>query len=391
MQRKEIKQVIQTELETIGSKKETGGNREIDYEEKISRIQLVRTPRIGPITYWSLLKIYKTATEALKHVPGMAKAGGCQSYEIYDRDLAKLEFDKVYEIGGEIVFRGDKKYPKLLGTVADCPPFLSVLGNFDNTRKCVSIVGARNASLNAQSFCYKIAKELSDRGVIICSGMARGIDTRAHMGSIVGGTVAVLAGGIDVVYPLENQKLYDEIKEKGVIISESTFGTQPQAMLFPKRNRLIAAMSMATVVIEAAIKSGSLITAKAALEYGREVYAAPGFPEDPRCKGSNMLIKSGATLLESCNDVLEGISSFEIREDHDPDINYQLELISDDELSKTRNEVSSLISYTPVLVDDLIKSCNNNAQGVLIALIEMELAGKIIRLSGQRVCLRFED
>lgn len=363
----------------------------ISHEEAIARIRLFRTDRIGPITYWSLLRLYGSALEAIKNLPNMARAGGCKTYSVYDKSLVDLELDRLYKLNGRIVFKEDDDYPKLLRLIDDCPPFLSVIGKVDNNKLAVSVVGARNASLNAQKFCYRISRDLSTNGLIICSGMARGIDTEAHNGAIENGTVAVLAGGIDIVYPPENQKLYDEIKEKGAIISESTIGTQPQSMLFPKRNRIIAGMSAATLVIEAAIKSGSLITAKAALEYGREVFAMPGFPDDPRCKGSNSLIKNGANLLENAQDVLSNISSFEVFENKSLKNEYQLKLIAEPDLTLIRSKIMTLLSYSPVLIDDLIKSCNNNAQGVLIVLIELELAGKIIRLNGQRVCLSSED
>lgn len=363
----------------------------IAYEEGIARIQLFRTDRVGPITYWNLIKIYGTAVSAIRNLSKMAAAGGCREYKVYDRSLVELEIEKLDKIGGRVVFTDDNDYPKFLTLIDDRPPFLSMIGKIDNTAQVVSIVGARNASLNAQKFCYRISSELSSKGIIVCSGMARGIDTKAHEGALNGGTVAVLAGGIDVVYPPENQKLYDEIKEKGAIISESAFGTQPQSQLFPKRNRIIAGMSSAIVVAEAALKSGSLITARAALEYGRDVFAIPGFPEDPRCKGSNLLIKNGANLLESADDIIESIRPFEVYENRNEQSLYQLELMSEDELDVIRKKLAQLLSYDPVLIDDLVKSCNNNAQGVLIALIELELAGKIVRLNGQRVSLSVED
>lgn len=365
--------------------------REISHEEKIARIRLYRTERVGPITYWNLLRLYKTAMVAIDHLPGMARAGGCKAYQVYDAGRARDEYEKLSQIGGRFVFTDDADYPKLLKMIPDRPPFISVLGRLDNDKRVVAIVGARNASLNAQKFCYRIARDLSDAGVVICSGMARGIDIMAHEGSIAGGTVAVLAGGVDVIYPPENAKLYDKIKERGAVISESAFGIEPQAMLFPKRNRLIAGMSAATVVAEAAIKSGSLITAKAALEYGRDVFAVPGFPDDPRCKGSNMLIKNGAILLENAEDVLANIRVFEVNEAEYDLTPYQMELMPEEELSRVRSVISGLLSYSPVLIDDLIKSCDNNTQGVLVALIELELAGRIVRLNGQRVCLRAED
>lgn len=363
----------------------------IDINEKIASVQLIRTERIGPITYSNLIKIYKTASNALENLPKIARNGGCKNYKIYDRSLAEKEIEETLKLGARLVFKNDDDYPRMLRLIQDCPPFLTMFGKIDNSKQFVSIVGSRNASLNSQRFCYKISNEIAKNNIIVCSGMARGIDAKAHEGALDFATIAVLAGGIDVVYPPENQKLYEQIKERGVLISESALGTQPQSMLFPKRNRIIAGLSAATLVIEAAIKSGSLITANAALEYGRDVFAVPGFPEDPRCRGSNMLIKNGALLLETYQDVLDNLRVFEFNDEQNNDYDPQLSIINDEDLDDIRKNILNMLSYTPILIDDLIKSCNNNVQGVLISIIELEVAGKITRLDGQRICLCVEE
>ncbi len=247
-------------------------------EERLDWLCLLRTENVGPVTFYDLLRRYGTARAALEALPDLALRGGRRfPLAIFPRHKAEDELKRHRAFGAELIARCEEAYPPLLKEVSDATPLLSVKGDRRLLASpCLGIVGARNASLNGRKFAEKLSRELSESGYVIASGLARGIDTHAHLGAIDGGTVAVIAGGIDHVYPEENRKLFQEISERGLLMAESPFGTAPQASYFPRRNRLISGMSLGVIIVEAALQSGSLVTARYALEQGREVFAVPG-------------------------------------------------------------------------------------------------------------------
>lgn len=362
----------------------------INDNEKIARIQLLRTEGIGPVTFWSIIKLFGSALSSVDKIPELSLRGGAKTpKQVFPKELAEKEVKETIAMGGRIIFKEESEYPKILKTINDPPPFLSVIGTIDNSKPTVAIIGARAASLNAIKFTEKLSHELSDSGFNIISGFARGIDYAAHKSAK--STISVFAGGIDVIYPPENEPLYSEILKKGAILSESALHTKTHATLFPRRNRIIAGIAQSIIVVEAALKSGSLITAKFGLDYNRDIYAVPGFPEDPRCKGSNQLIKNGATLLSSADDVINNINIFNYSENIYDDSSFENEYcneISEADLSKYRDQILSCLSSSPTFIDDIIQQIGNSGI-VMTILVEYELAGKISRVSGNKVILNF--
>lgn len=299
------------------------------------------------------------------------------------------------KLGGRILVLGGPDYPPLLALLDGAPPVLSVLGDVTALSvRAVALVGARNASANGQRMAEILAADLAVAGLVVVSGMARGIDAAAHVGALSAGrTVAAIAGGIDVAYPPENAALQRRAAEGGAVVAEAPFGTAPQARHFPRRNRVIAGLSLGVVVVEAAPRSGSLITARIAQDKGREVFAVPGSPLDPRCRGSNDLIRSGATLTESAADVLANLPEY-------PDLQPLLvtgpplglaepqdefDRMPDPDL--VRRRVIELLSPSPTAVDDLVRRCQFSASAVLVALLELELAERVEMLPGNQVAL----
>ena len=365
------------------------------FDEQIDWLRLIRSENIGPITFYKLLERFGTAGAALEGMVDLSGRGG-KKIKPFPKEKALREFDALQEIGGEIITRPDPAYPPLLATIFDAPPVLQLLGNKSLlAKKTVAIVGARNASLNGQKFAKNIAHEIGAGGFLVASGMARGIDTSVHEGALKSGTVAVVGGGVDVIYPKENKNLYEKLVESGAVISEVALGTKPQAMHFPRRNRIISGMSRGTVVIEAGVRSGSLITARMALEQGREVFAVPGSPMDPRSAGANRLIREGAQLTEKAEDIFEtletiprtltGLSQYE----NNP-LKYNEKLpdnTNDDEAAKARGKVMELLSPEPVTVDEIIRNCQCSISAVSLVLLELELAGRLERHPGGRVSL----
>ena len=277
-------------------------------QEKIDWLRLARTETVGPITFHRLLSKYKTPAAALDILPVLTKN---KPIRICDSATAERELETLTKHHGQMIFAGDENYPLALTSLEDAPPVLSVLGNIELLNKqSVALVGSRNASLNARKLVQKMASDLGKAGVTIVSGLARGIDTSAHEGSLTTGTIAVVAGGVNVIYPKENTDLFHKIAESGAVVSECAWGTQPMAQHFPKRNRIVSGLSVGTVVIEASLRSGSLITARMAAEQGRDVMAVPGFPLDPRSEGTNALLRDGVILVRDAADVLEQINSF---------------------------------------------------------------------------------
>jgi DNA processing protein len=302
--------------------------------------------------------------------------------------------DALARIGGRFLASIEPEFPSGLAALDPPPPVISVLGNvalFE--RDMVGVVGARNASALGIKFANRLAADLGAAGLVISSGMARGIDHAAHTGAIQTGTVAVLAGGVDTIYPPEHKALYDQLRERGALVSEMPFGMAPLARHFPRRNRLISGLSRGVVVIEAAERSGSLITANYALEQGREVFAVPGSPLDPRAKGANRLIREGATLTEGADDVLavlRPILGHAFREPPEPEMPLRTvdKTLVDREADGVRTLVEEKLGPAPVDVDELIRQCGASPAAVLTVLLELELAGRVQRHPGNRVAWR---
>ncbi|MDR3187538.1 MAG: DNA-processing protein DprA [Holosporaceae bacterium] len=364
-------------------------------EEKLARLRLARSEAVGSSTFWNFINRYGSGEKALR-VISKSSSGPIKNFELCSEEKIREEIKAMKSIGGRFVFFEDELFPPLLRNTPDPPPVLSFLGNKERTlsfykKNMISIVGARNASIHASRFCLLLSEELSRRDVAVVSGLARGIDASAHQGSLENGTVAVLACGVNVAYPQENLKLYGEIIKKGGIFAEMPLDTTPQPQLFPRRNRIIAGMSHGTVVIEAAEQSGSLITAKMALEYDRDVFAVPGFPLDPRSVGCNRLLKDGAILVQGAQDVLDHLESRKIIQNTLFENKSEAYRISDQDLEKLRKKILDSLSSTPITIDELISCIKVSPGEALSVLLELELANKIVRLHGQRVCLALGD
>ncbi len=366
----------------------------IDLKEKMAWLRLMRTENVGPVTFYRLVEAYGSASQAIDALPELAKRGG-RAKPLTAAPLAQIEkeYQALKKFGGDILCAGEAGYPVSLAAIDDAPPVLTYTGHIALLKKaCVGIVGSRNASLNGRKFTEKLAHDLGASGATVVSGLARGIDTSAHEGSLETGTVAVLGGGLDIIYPPENKDLYAKIREQGLLIAESPFSQQPFAQSFPRRNRIISGLSQGVVIVEATFKSGSLITARMAGEQGRDVFAVPGHPLDPRAEGPNALIRDGAVLVRNAGDILESLSTFQSGSLQDSaGQRYEplspAPLIDEETLDRTREEVLSCLSLTPVSVDEIVRSAGLPAAAVQIVILELELAGRAQRLPGQRIVL----
>ncbi|WP_157217709.1 DNA-processing protein DprA [Flavisphingomonas formosensis] len=355
-------------------------------EDRIARLRLIRTPGIGPVTYHQLLQRYGSPTAAIEAVPELARRGGGRPPAIAPRAAIEREVAAVAALGARYLFRGIGLYPRLLAESEGAPPVLIVKGELGLLdRPSVALVGARNASAAAVRFARMLASGLAERRMVVVSGLARGIDTAAHQGSLASGTIAVVAGGVDIVYPPENDALQREIGERGLIVAEQPPGTEPRARHFPYRNRIIAGLAAGTVVVEAAPKSGSLITARYAAEFGREVMAVPGSPLDQRAQGCNLLIREGATLVQTVDDIVEAVSSIggglatPARSYSGPP--------PADAGDAERRTVIALLGPVPVPVDELIRQTGLPPAIVQTVLLELELGGRLDRHAGGRVSI----
>ena len=360
--------------------------------ERLDWLRLIRSENVGPITFFQLLRRFGSAAAALDALPALAQRGGRSAgVATPSRADAERELAAVAAAGARLVGCGEPEYPAGLAAIADPPPLISVRGNpalaMEPTR-VVAIVGARNASGVGTQFARTLAADLGARGLVVASGLARGVDAAAHTGALATGTIAAMAGGIDVPYPPENAKLYESIVAQGFVLSEQPPGTEPQARHFPRRNRLISGMAIGVVVVEAALRSGSLITARMALEQGREVFAVPGSPLDPRCRGTNDLIRQGATLTEGADDVVQalaGVRTLSLGEPESPSFSDAPEGA---ELGRGRAKVVELLSPTPLGVDELIRQSELTPAVVLTILLELEIAGRVQRHPGNQVSLK---
>jgi DNA processing protein len=369
-----------------------GGNgRALSAEEKQDWLRLIRSERVGPVTFFRLIERFGSAAEALNRLPELASRGGGPPPAICTKIDAEAEMATLAGLGGSFVAFGDPAYPPLLAHVEDAPPLLALLGHAPLlARKAVAVVGARNATLGGRRFARALAADLGRDNYVIASGMARGIDAAAHEGALQTGTVAVLGGGVDVPYPPENTALYEKIREQGVIVSEMPCGTQPLARHFPRRNRIISGVSRGVVVVEASPQSGSLITARFALDQGREVFAVPGAPGDPRAQGTNGLIRQGAVLTESAADVVAGLAQFgDMQIEEPPSAFLSPDMVNADheegQLAQARKIILENLGLTPLPVDEVIRSCQFSPAVVLTVLLELELAGRLERHPGNQV------
>jgi DNA processing protein len=357
-------------------------------DDQIARLRLIRSENIGPITYFQLLARFGSAAAALAAIPDLAARGGGRAPRLASRAAVEREIEHVAKLGARYLFLGQGLYPPLLAELETAPPALIVKGHLTLLdRPAVAMVGARNASAAACRFARMLAQKLGEGGSVIVSGLARGIDSAAHDGALDTGTIAVVAGGIDIVYPPENEERQRAIEARGLLIAEQPPGTEPRARHFPSRNRIIAGLAHGTVVVEAALKSGSLITARCAAEAGREVMAVPGSPLDPRAQGCNQLIRDGATLVQTADDVFEAISPARIRPFRQPERRYAAPEIAADADEKARASVAGLLNGTPVPVDELVRQAGLAPAVVQTVLLELELAGRLERHAGGRVSL----
>ncbi len=359
--------------------------------ERLDWLRLIRSENVGPISFFQLLRRYGTAAAALDALPLLAQRGGRSGViAVPTRRDVEPELAAVHTAGARLVAWGEPDYPPGLLPIPDPPPLLSMRGKAElaaQPTRVVAIVGARNASGIGVQFARSLAGELGRHGLVVASGMARGIDAAAHTGAMPTGTIAALAGGIDIRYPEENRALHDAVAERGLLISEQPPGTEPHARHFPRRNRLISGVSVGVVVIEAALRSGSLITARMALEQGREVFAVPGSPLDPRCRGTNDLIRQGATLTEGADDIIQslgGMASAAFQEPTQTEFEAPAE---DAEVGRGRAVVLALLGPTPLSVDELIRQTALTPAVVLTILLELEIAGRVQRHPGNQVSL----
>jgi len=357
-------------------------------DDRIARLRLIRSEGVGPVTYVELMRRFGNAGAALEAIPALARRGGGRAPTLASHADAEREMARVAALGARHLFIGDDDYPALLAEAEGAPPALIAKGRLELlARPAIAMVGARNASAAACRFSRQLAQRLGDAGAVLVSGLARGIDTAVHDGSLATGTIAVIAGGIDVVYPPENAARQQAIGEQGLLLAEQTPGTEPHARHFPVRNRIIAGLALGTVVVEAAPKSGSLITARYAADCGREVMAVPGSPLDPRAQGCNQLIRDGATLVQTAEDIMEAIRPFEVRPLAEDGADYEAQAPDSDIADQDRRAVIALLSPTPVSVDELIRQSGLAPAIVQTVLLELELAGRLERHAGGRVSI----
>src|SRR5437660_919745 len=380
--------------------------RDLEPQERLDWLRLCRSESIGPVTFYALLRRFGSAAAALDALPRLSRPAVATG-----RRDAEVELAAVERLGGRIVCWGEPLYPSALAAVEDAPPVLTVLGRAEMLPRLiltpmVAVVGARNASANGRRLARDLAAELGETGIVVVSGLARGIDAAAHLGALETGSVAVVAGGADIVYPEENRGLHEALARDGAILAEMPLGTEPQARHFPRRNRIISGIALGVVVVEAAAKSGSLITARFALEQGREVFAVPGSPLDPRSRGRNDLLRNGATLTETAAAILAQLGPLlqqrpvigqpdlpTKRKQHLPRWPEPTGTASPTSVASPSEDAAleliiEKLSPTPVAVDELVRQCQLSAAAVATLLLELELAGRVERHPGNLVSLR---
>lgn len=356
------------------------------HAERLARLRLIRTPHVGPVSWHQLMQRFGSGEAALSALPDLARRGGTGKIRIAPADGTEREIESVHALGARHIFRDEDDYSPLLREVEGAPPVVIVRGDTSMlNRPCVAIVGARNASAAACRFARQMAADLVARDVTVISGLARGVDTAAHVGALDGATAAVIASGIDIAFPTENAALQEKIATDQLLVAEQPPGTEPFARHFPSRNRIIAGLAHGTLVIEAAPKSGSLITARRAGDYGREVMAVPGSPIDPRAQGCNLLIREGATLIQTIDDVLEAIGPIDTRMVREPVRSFVTAPTALDVDEGDRRTIAELLGPTPVAVDELVRQSGRDAATVQLVLLELELGGRVERHAGAKV------
>ncbi|MBL0848516.1 MAG: DNA-protecting protein DprA [Candidatus Liberibacter ctenarytainae] len=365
-------------------------------EQKISWLRLIRSESIGPATFRDMINYFGSSEQALEAIPELARRSGKnKKIRICSREEAERELQTAESFGARFIAISDPSYPPALRYIDYPPPLLAVKGNMQiaSTKPSVGIVGARHPSISALKFTEKIAQEIGREGYTIVSGLALGIDTIAHRASLKTGTIATMAGGLDCIYPPENRNLLEEIwSNEGMAISEMPFGCEPRPHDFPRRNRLIAGIGLGLIVIEAAKKSGSLITSRLAAEFGRLVFSVPGSPLDPRCEGTNQLLKEGAILITSAHDALQilhpqiekNFFSSPCNEDYAKDLNITNH---PDYNQDEREKIVQSLNSVPIHVDDIIQHTGINASIIYLILLELDLSGQICRHPGGMVSL----
>jgi DNA processing protein len=355
-------------------------------EQRLDWLRLIRSENVGPRSFRTLLAHYGSAAAALAALPDLARRGGAErAIRVCPREDARREMAAAAQQGIAFIALGEPDYPERLAAIDDAPPVLAVRGQLTAlTRPMLAMVGSRNASAAGLKFAGRLARELGEAGFVIVSGLARGIDAAAHRASVTTGTVAVLAGGQARVYPAEHAELLDDIVIAGAAVSEMPLEWEPRSRDFPRRNRLISGLALGVIVVEAALRSGSLITARVAAEQGREVFAVPGSPLDPRAEGTNGLLKQGATPVTEANDVIAtvqpilGQSALTVSvAEPDP-----VEQPRPEPDTEARSRILSLLGPTPVAVDDLIRLSGASAAAVRTALLELDVAGRLARQHG---------
>jgi DNA processing protein len=359
-------------------------------EQRLDWLRLIRSDNVGPRTFRDLVNHYGGARAALDALPSLARRGGAAGARICSIEDAERELKAARAAGVTLVGLGEPNYPQRLKMIDDAPPLLAVRGDmnvFD--RPLVAIVGSRNASAAGCKFADRMARELGDAGYGIVSGLARGIDAAAHRASLMSGTIAVLAGGHERIYPADHVELLEKIVTTGAGVSEMPLTWEPRARDFPRRNRLISGLSLGVVIVEAARRSGSLITARMAGEQGREVFAVPGSPLDPRAEGTNGLLKQGAILVTGADDVITALEPILGRP---PDLpveepDWDTTGPHDEPAEDDRTRIVSLLGPTPTAIDDLVRMSRTSPAIVRTVLLELELAGRLERHGASLVSL----
>ncbi|MBC8719059.1 DNA-processing protein DprA [Ochrobactrum sp. Marseille-Q0166] len=368
-------------------------------QQRLNWLRLIRTENIGPVAFRDLIMFCGSAANAIERLPDLnIRGGGARPVRVTPREDAERELEAIERIGARLVGMGEPDYPQQLKNCEAPPPLVIIKGNPSVFRKPpVAIVGSRNASVVGAQFTERLARDLGNAGFAIVSGLARGIDAAAHKASLESGTVAVLAGGLDRPYPPENLSIYRAIPESNsALITEMPMGAEPRSRDFPRRNRIIAGLSLGLIVIEAAERSGSLISARMAGEMGRTVFAVPGSPLDPRARGTNSLLKQGATLVTNADDVIEAlnplISREAIHENEDqPDLLKQFDEPSASNHAITTDEQRDILldalSVVPTDIDTLVRHTGLDASSAQLILLELDLAGRLLRYPGNQVAL----
>ena len=349
--------------------------------ERFARLRLARTDRVGPVAFSQLLQRFGSAVRAVEALPDLIQRSGRDGYALPAVERVEAELAAGESVGARLILLGDADYPDMLAAVDPPPPLLWTRGDIALlSQPCIGVVGARIASAGGQRIARGLSQQLGGAGHVVVSGLARGIDAAAHQGALPTGTVAVLGGGVDDIYPSENADLYRQIAEQGCIVSESPVGARAQARDFPRRNRIISGLSRGVIVVEAEIRSGSLITARLANEQGRDVFAVPGSPLDPRSKGPNELLRQGAILCEGLEDVERAFNT--LRTLREPPADSPFGDAPDDLDVALIEKVAALLSPVPTPRDELARALNLPIGIVAAALLELNLTGRATLLPG---------